>query len=331
MNKTMKAAVIHGKRDVRFEQVTIPVIGEKDVLVKMKIAGISGIEPIIYEGKYVAKNNIIMGFQAAGFVEKIGGKVTTVKVGQRVSFDPNVHCGHCFFCKRGDTLFCENLEGYGVTRTGVFSEYFSVPESNIYPLPDNMPFEDAPLIEHVSCVLHAVELSRIELGDTVVILGTGLIGNIFIQMVKAGGAASVIAVDISEKKLEKALEMGASHVINSSKKDVAKSVLKLTEGRGADIIFDTTGVAPVLEGAMKYASKGANIIIFATYPKEAMVKINPLEMFEKEICIQATCCNPLTYGKALKMIAEGKIHPAGQHGLCSEYIPLLTPWKGLLI
>ena len=308
MHKMMKAAVLYGKRDIRIEQGPAPAGGDRDILVEMKVAGISGIEPIIYEGGYVAKDNIIAGFQAAGYVKETGGKVTVVKVGQRVSFDPNIHCGYCYFCKRAETLFCENLEGYGVHRTGTFAEFFSVPESNIYILPDSMPFEDAPLIEHTSCVLHSVEKSGLELGDTAVVMGTGLVGNIFIQMVKARGAAVVIAVDVSEKKLKKAKEMGADHAVNAAQGDVAAAVLKLTEGRGADVIFDTAGVPAALEGTVKYAAKGASIIIFATHPKEATVRINPFELLEREICIQATYCNPLTYGKALKMISEGKIN-----------------------
>jgi len=304
----MKAAVLHGKRDIRIEQVPVPTIGKKDILVEMKVAGISRIEPIIYEGGYIAKGNIIAGFQAAGLVKKTGEEVASIKVGQRVSFDPNIHCGYCFYCKRGETLYCENLKSYGVNRTGVFAEYFSVPESNIYALPDNMPFEYAPLVEHTSCVLHSVEKSGIELGDTVVVLGAGLVGNIFIQMVKARGAASVIAVDISKEKLKKALEMGADYTVEASKEDVAKSVIELTEGRGADVIFDTAGVPAAFEETVKYAGKGASIIIFATHPKESTVTINPFELLEKEICIQATYCNPLTYGKALKIISEGRIN-----------------------
>ena len=322
----MKAAVLHGKRDIRIEQVPVPVVGEKNVLVEMKVAGISGIEPIIYEGGYVAKNNIIAGFQAAGVVEEVGDRVTSVNVGQRVSFDPNLSCGYCYHCKRGHTLYCENLQGYGVHRTGTFADYFSVPESNIYVLPDDMPLEDAPLIEHVSCVLHSVEMSDIELGDTVVVLGAGLVGNIFIQMASIRGAASIIAVDVSESKLAKALEMGARYTIDASKENVAETVLSLTGGLGADAIFDTAGVPAALQEAPEYAAKGGKIIIFATHPKEATVAIKPFELLEKEICIQATYCNPLTYGKALDMISSGKINV---RDLISEEVSLDELVKGI--
>lgn len=305
--KTMKAAVLYGKRDIRIEQVPIPNVERNDVLVEMKVARISGIEPIIYEGEYVAKDKIIAGFQAAGIVKELGQNVTSVKVGQRVSFDPNLACGYCFHCKRGETLFCENLQGYGVHRTGAFADYFSVPGSNVYILPDNMPFEDAPLIEHCSCVLHAVELGRIELGDTVVILGSGLVGNIFVQMVLSQGAATVIAIDISEEKLAKASELGADHIINAAHEDVAKRVLELTHGRGADVIFDTAGVPAALEKVPEYTAKGGNIVLFATHPKDSGVTFNPFKLLEKEICLQAAYCNPLTYGKALNMIASGRI------------------------
>lgn len=304
----MRAAVIYGKRDIRLEQVPVPTLEAEDVLVEMKVAGISGIEPIIYEGEYVAKDGIIAGFQAAGFVRQIGDKVTAVKVGQRVSFDPNIYCGGCYYCKRGDTLFCENLQGYGVHRSGTFADYFSVPEASIYVLPDDVSFEDAALIEHTSCVLHAVEISRIELGDTVVVLGTGVVGGIFIQLAKAKGAASIIAIDISKIKLDKALEMGADYAIDASKEDVTETILKLTNGRGVDIVYDTAAVPSSLEQAVTYAAKGANIIIFAIHPKEGIIKLNPFDLLEKEICIQAAYCNPRTYGKALNMIANKKIN-----------------------
>ena len=306
--RMMRAAVLHGKRDVRIERVPVPSVGDNDVLVEMKVSAISAIEPIIYEGGYVAKDKIVAGFQSAGIVAEVGSKVTAAKAGQRVSFDPNVHCGHCYYCRRGRTLFCENLAGYGVHRTGTFAEYFSAPESNVYVLPDDMSLEDATMIEHASCVLHSVELSNIELGDTVVVLGCGVVGCMFVQLATARGAARAIGIDISEGKLAKARELGAACAVNASKEDVAAAVLKLTDGRGADVIYDAAGVPSALEQAPGYAAKGATIVIFATHPKEATVKINPFGLLEKEIAIQPTFCNPLTYGKALDMIAAGRLN-----------------------
>ena len=304
----MRAAILYGKRDIRMEEAPMPEVGCRDVLIEMRVAGISGIEPIIYEGGYVAKDGIIAGFQAAGVVAEVADKVRSVEVGQRVSFDPNLSCGYCRYCKRGQTLFCENLQGYGVHRTGTFADYFAVPESNVYPLPDGMPFEDAPLIEHTSCVLHAVELSQMAFADVVVVLGAGLVGNLFIQMAAARGAATVIAVDVSGKKLAKAAEVGADHAIDASKGGVVAAVLERTGGRGADVVFDTAGVPAALEEAPAYAAKGGTIVVFATHPKDAAVSIRPFELLEKEIRIQAAYCNPLTYGKALDMIAGGKIN-----------------------
>ncbi len=306
--RTMKAAVLHGKRDLRIEEVPIPDIAPNEVLVEMKIAGISGIEPQIYEGGYIARDNIIAGFQAAGIVKEIGNDVEDVAAGMRVGFDPNLHCGHCYYCKRGRTLHCENLQGYGVHRNGTFAEYFAVPESNIYRLPDNLPFDYAPFIEHTSCVLHSVEESRVEIGDTVTILGAGLVGNLFIQLIKNRGASKIIAVDISEKKLQKAKEQGADYCILSQGNNAANKIIEISGGRGVDVIIDTAGVPCALENIIEAAAKGARVNIFATYPLESEIKLNPFKILEREILIQGTYCNPLTFGKALEMIASGRIN-----------------------
>ena len=293
---------------MRIEEVPIPKPSLNEVLVEMKIAGISGIEPIIYEGGYIARKDIIAGFQAAGIVKEVGKEVKNVKVGMRVAFDPNLHCGYCYYCQRGRTLHCENLQGYGVHRDGTFAEYFAVPESNIHQLPDNLPFEYAPIIEHTSCVLHSVEASRIEIGDIAVVLGAGLVGNLFIQLLRTRGASRIIAVDISEKKLQKAKELGADYGILSKGGNVVEEIRKISQGRGVDVIIDTAGVPSAVESTLEVAAKGARVSIFATYPEASEIKINPFQILEREILIQGTYCNPLTFGKAMEMIASGRIN-----------------------
>lgn len=325
--RMMKAAVLHGKRDLRIEEVPIPKIVPNEVLVEMKTAGISGIEPQIYEGKYIARDNIIAGFQAAGVVKEIGEDIKDVTVGMRVGFDPNLHCGYCWYCKRGRTLYCENLQGYGVHRSGAFAEYFAVPESNIYQLPNNLPFEYAPIIEHASCVLHSVEASRIEMGDIVVVLGAGLVGNLFVQLIKTRGASKIIAVDISEKKLQKAKGFGADYCILSKGNNVVKEIMEISDGRGADVIIDTAGVPSALENIIKAAAKGARVSIFATYPKDSDIKINPFKILEREILIRGTYCNPLTFGKAMEMIASGRINVKA---LISDEVTLDNVEEGII-
>jgi threonine dehydrogenase-like Zn-dependent dehydrogenase len=323
----MKAAVLHGKRDLRIEQVPIPEIAPQEVLVHMKVAGISGIEPIIYEGGYIAKKNIIAGFQAAGIVKETGKEVKEVKKGMRVGFDPNLHCGYCWYCKRGRTLHCENLKGYGVHVNGTFAEYFTVPESNVYELPESMPFESAPIIEHASCVLHSIEASRIEMGDIAVILGCGLIGCLFIQFLKTRGIAKTIAVDISEKKLQKAMELGADYGVLSKGNNIVKEIFDISDGRGADVIIDTAGVPSAFKNTIEAAAKGARVSIFATYPKGAKVELDPYTILEREITIMGTYCNPLTFGKTLAMISSGAI---GVKALISDEVTLDCIEEGII-
>ena len=306
--KKMKAAVLHGKRDLRIDEVPIPEIAPSEILVEMKASAITGIEPIIYDGKYIAKEGIVMGFQSAGIVKEIGKNVKNIKVGMRVGFDPNLHCGYCYYCKRGRTLHCDNLQGYGVHRLGTFAEYFSVPESNVYKLPDDLPFEYATLLEHLSCVVHSVEASRIEIGDIIVVLGVGLIGNLFVQLIREQGASKIIAIDISERKLQKAKELGADHCILYKGVNVVKEIMKISEGRGADVVIDTAGNPSALEEVIEATAKGARVSIFATYTKDSEIRINPFKILAREILLQGTYCNPLTFGKAMKMISSGRIN-----------------------
>lgn len=327
MEQKMKAAVLHGKRDLRIERIPIPKISSNEVLIEMKVSGITGIEPQIYDGSYIAKDDIVMGFQSAGIVKKIGKDVKSLTVGMRVGFDPNLHCGYCYYCKRGKTLYCENLQGYGVHKLGTFAEYFAVPESNVYLLPDDLPLEYVPLIEHTSCVIHSVEASRIEMGDIVVVLGVGLIGNLFIQLVRAQGASKIIAIDISEKKLNKAKELGADYCILYNADNVVKEIMGISKGRGADVVIDTAGIPSALEKIIDGCAKGARISIFATFPKDSEIKINPFKILIKELLIQGTYCNPLTFGKALEMISSDRINVKA---LISDEVTLDNTEEGII-
>jgi len=175
----MKAAVFYGVKDLRLEEVPLRKLRSDELLVKIHACGVCGTDVHIYEG---AKGSatvyppVVLGHEFSGEIVEIGNGVRQLKVGDRISVDPNIFCGQCHFCQKGNVHLCENLQAIGVTRNGGFAEYAIVPEKQAYKLPDNLSYEEGAMGEPVACCLHGIDLSGIKHGDKVLIVGAGTIG-----------------------------------------------------------------------------------------------------------------------------------------------------------
>ena len=181
----MKAAVFYGKNDLRVEERNIPEIGRNDVLVRVHACGICGTDVHIFcgdEGAAPTPENTVLGHEFAGEVVKVGAGVKSVTAGDKVCVDPNKLCGSCEFCRRGIGHFCTDITGIGTTVDGGFAEYCAVPASQVYKVADSSSFEQAAMTEPVSCCLHGIELCNIKCGDTVMVIGCGMIGLIMLQL-----------------------------------------------------------------------------------------------------------------------------------------------------
>ena len=222
----MKALLLSAYKQLDLVDMPAPTPAVDELLIRIKACGICGSDVHGYDGSTGRRiPPIVMGHEAAGIVESVGSAVTSFRPGDRVTFDSTVYCGKCFFCLRGQANLCDNREVIGVStpafrRMGAFAEFVTVPARIAYPLPDNMPFTHAAMIEAVSVAVHAVSLTPIALDDSVVVVGAGMIGLLTLQAARQAGAGKVIVLDIDDARLELARSLGATHTLNSRDADV---------------------------------------------------------------------------------------------------------------
>ncbi len=263
----MNALLLSEYKKLELTDLPQPAIGPEDLLIQVKACGICGSDVHGYDGSTGRRiPPLVMGHEAAGIVAELGSAVRSFAKGDRVTFDSTVSCGHCYFCKRGETNLCDNREILGVScgeyrRYGAFAEYVGVPARICYALPDELPFEHAALIEAVSIGVHAVSLARPRLNDTAVVVGAGMIGLLTVQAVALTGCRKVIAIDLEADKLKVAQELGATDVINPKDCDAVAAVQQLTEGRGADVVLEAVGATQPVKTAIGCAKKGGTVVL----------------------------------------------------------------------
>jgi L-iditol 2-dehydrogenase len=318
--ETMKAAVLHQAKNMRIEAVPIPEILDNDVLIATKCCGICGTDPHIYNGHFPVPTPLIQGHEFSGEVVKVGTSVTSVHIGDRVTADINISCGKCFYCRMGQKLFCPEIRQIGVHLNGAFAEYVKAPESNVYKIPDNMTWEEAAYIEPLACAIRGQERANVTMGSTVAIIGAGPMGLVHSILARLNGAGKVIVSETNQVRLTKARSLGADYVIDASKVDPVQTVLDLTEGRGADFVFEVVGAVPTYQQALQMVRKGGVVVAFGAAPSHATMEIKPFEIYSKELTIVGSYAGTYaTWLKAIELI-DGKRFKPGD--IISKSIPL---------
>lgn len=291
----MKAVRWHNARDIRVEEVEEPKAGKGKVKIKVEWAGICGSDlheyaagPIfvpVQEPHPVSKDvaPIIMGHEFSGQVVEVGEGVTKVKVGDPVVVEPILRCGECPACKKGKYNLCESLGFHGLSGGGGgFSEYTVVDEHMVHKMPEGLSYEQGALVEPAAVALHAVRLSKIKPGDKAAVFGTGPIGLLVIEALKAAGASEIYAVEVSKERLQKAKELGATSVINPIEEDPVQKLHELTDG-GVDVAFEVTGVPAVLQQAIDSTAFEGETVIVSIWEKEAGIQPNNIVLKERNV------------------------------------------------
>ncbi len=311
MKGKMKAQLFYGPEDVRYEDIDIPEIGNDEALVRIKSALTCGSDLKTYKRGHptMIKKASVFGHEWAGDIVETGSKVDDFKVGDRVVAVNSVPCYECYYCKLGRHSLCENLE----YNNGAYAEYIRIPSNilkkNTYRIPGEIDYKEAALLEPLACVVHGVEQSDINKGDTVVINGMGPIGLMFVVLVKLKGAI-VISVDLSDERLEYAREFGADHIINSSRvNDQVQAVKSLTKGgRGVDVAIDATGIPRVWEMAILMGRKGAIINLFGGCMPGTSINIDTRLLHYSELTIKGVYHHaPYYVKKAFDLITSKQI------------------------
>lgn len=271
----MKALVVHGKEDVRLEEVNIPTYAENQVLVKVKACGICGSDlPRALDGK-VHEYPIILGHEFSGLIEEVGSEVQNFRKGDRVAIAPLLPCGHCEYCKMGKPMMCEEYSFLGSREHGAMAEYIAVKEENVITIPDEVDFLSAAMIEPITVALHGIDRVSLRSGATAVVFGAGTIGLLTLQCLKARGLGKVYVVDIVDEKLQMAKKMGADDIINA--KDI--DVLSYLEAQGKpEYAFETAGTPITQMQSIESVKKLGKVVFIGTATKEFKL---PPKSFEK--------------------------------------------------
>ncbi len=329
----MKAAVLKNIEELEIEEVEIPEVKENEILIKVKCCAICGtdIKVFHYGHKHIVFPRIT-GHEVSGVVEKVGKNIKEYKEGDRVAVAPAIPCGRCYYCRKGQQTMCENLKAIGYHYDGGFAEYMLVPENAILngcvnKLPDNLSFEIACLAEPLACVINGQILSKIEVGDTVLILGAGPIGILHSLFAKINGACKVILADISEERIKQA-EFTGSYLIDMSKEDIYEEVKKITDGHMADRVIVAVGSGKAQEISLKLVSKRGSINFFGGLPKESpYIQFDSNLLHYGEFFVVGTHgSTPLHNKIAIELLSSGKIE--GEK-LITNKLPLEKIKEGL--
>ncbi len=317
----MKAARFYEKHKLIVEEVPEKQPDEYDVMIKIRYCGICGTDVHIFEG---AKGSaevsppVILGHELSGDVVKVGAKVKNVKTGQRVSVDPNSYCGKCYFCANGKKHLCENMVGLGTAADGGFAEYVTVPEELVFPVAENVSYEAAAMTEPLSCCLHGTDLTDIKIGDTVMIIGTGNIGMIMLQLARYAGAAQIIAVEPNDSRRQKAADLSADICIDPTKDDT-EAVLKKNGVKNIEKVIDCAGLTSTAEYAVEHAGKGATVMLFGLTAPDDVMSLKPFSVFKKELTIKGSFVNPNAFEKAGRLLSAGIVKV---DDLITDIVPL---------
>jgi 2-desacetyl-2-hydroxyethyl bacteriochlorophyllide A dehydrogenase len=257
----MKAMVLTAPGEVISREVERPAPLDAQAVVRVSHSGICGTDLKIFQGDIPVTHPLIMGHEMIGELAEAGGSLAA---GARVIVDPSVFCGRCFHCRAGQTNLCPNGLLLGRDRDGGFADFVAAPPGNIFPLPEEIGDQEAPMLQVLTTCLHAQRLAQVFPGDAVVVLGLGVTGQLHAQLAKARGAHPVIGITRSPWKRELAQELGADLVLAPDDTTEAR-VLEATDGRGADLVIETVGQLPVLSQAIELARIGGRLLTFGIY------------------------------------------------------------------
>jgi len=315
MKGTMKAVRFHAPGKITLEDVGIPKIGSDEMLVKVKAALTCGTDVKMYKrGHPKVKPPITLGHEFAGTVAETGEEATALfGTGDRVAVANSAPCNSCFFCKTGKPNLCdrllETLIGFSVD--GSFAEFIRVPapivRQNTYKMPRNIPFEEAALLEPIACAINGNDATSIGLGDTVVIVGSGPIGLVHLQLARLKGASKVIVTDLKEERLKIAGQLGADVVVDASREDQLSRVKELTGNLGADVVIEAVGLPQTWELAVAMTRKAGTTLFFGGCPSGAQIKLDTERIHYEDLTLRGIFHHtPQSVRRAYELISSGR-------------------------
>ena len=297
----MKAVVLSAVNDLAVADVERPKPGSKECLVKVLACGICGTDRHIYHGEYPSSKPVILGHEFGGVIEEVGPD-SKFKVGQVVSVDPNIVCGKCEDCKAERTAFCPDLTALGVNINGGLAQYVLTPDSQIYPVRNDLNPLHLAFIEPLACSIRGMDLAKLTGGEKVAILGGGVIGLLVVQLAKLAGASEIVLVTRQKFRRDVALKIGATRVVDPQSEDVNTVITKM------DVTFECAGSVETFKQSQNITRRGGSVVVLGLTASDVTLEVNPFNIVINELRIQGSFLNPLTQARAAELVESGKLN-----------------------
>ena len=321
----MKASRFLGNKTFAVTDLPTPHAGPGELVLRNQVCGVCGTDVHIYHGEPGSADvnpPVVLGHEYSGEVVEVGEGVTGFAVGDHVTVDPNIYCGHCAYCQNGKKQLCPSMEAIGVTRDGGFAQYSLIPASQAFKLEPTVPWEAAAMAEPLACCLHGIDLAGIQVGDKVCVVGGGAIGLLMVQLAKLSGASQIVLSEPNEKRRQVGLQLGANAALDPTRPDAQEVFAQVLDG-GANVVIECVGNVPAVKSAFQFAGKGATVLLFSVPKVDATFDLPLFDVYKKELTIKGSFVNPDTHARAVALINSGKVDfgPIITHRFTLDQLP----------
>lgn len=321
----MKASRFLGNKTFAVTDLPTPHAGPGELVLRNQVCGVCGTDVHIYHGEPGSADvnpPVVLGHEYSGEVVEVGEGVTGFAVGDHVTVDPNIYCGHCAYCQNGKKQLCPSMEAIGVTRDGGFAQYSLIPASQAFKLEPTVPWEAAAMAEPLACCLHGIDLAGIQVGDKVCVVGGGAIGLLMVQLAKLSGASQIVLSEPNEKRRQVGLQLGANAALDPTRPDSQEAFAQVLGG-GANVVIECVGNVPAVKSAFQFAGKGATVLLFSVPKVDATFDLPLFDVYKKELTIKGSFVNPDTHARAVALINSGKVDfdPIITHRFTLDQLP----------
>lgn len=321
----MKASRFLGNKTFAVADLPTPHAGPGELVLRNQVCGVCGTDVHIYHGEPGSADvnpPVVLGHEYSGEVVEVGEGVTGFAVGDHVTVDPNIYCGHCVYCQNGKKQLCPSMEAIGVTRDGGFAQYSLIPASQAFKLEPTVPWEAAAMAEPLACCLHGIDLAGIQVGDKVCVVGGGAIGLLMVQLAKLSGASQIVLSEPNEKRRQVGLQLGANAALDPTRPDAQEAFAQVLDG-GANVVIECVGNVPAVKSAFQFAGKGATVLLFSVPKVDATFDLPLFDVYKKELTIKGSFVNPDTHARAVALINSGKVDfgPIITHRFTLDQLP----------
>jgi L-iditol 2-dehydrogenase len=307
----MKALLLSEYNHLELTDLPSPTPGPDELLIQVSACGICGSDVHGYDGSSGRRiPPIVMGHEAAGVVAAVGSEVKDFAPGDRVTFDSTVYCGKCEYCLKGEVNLCNQRQVIGVScgeyrRAGAFAEFLTVPARIAYQLPASFSFAEAAMLEAVSVALHGVAVTEMKGGETVLVIGAGMIGLLLLQAARVAGCSRIFVSDVDATRLALAKEMGADVTMLASGASLTEEVLRMTCNAGVDVVLEAVGREDTIAAGIDCTRKGGTVTLVGNITPQIMLPLQ--KVVSRQIRLQGSCASAGEYPQAIELIAGGKI------------------------